>query len=105
MVSAARWGPARFPSCGGVLRSSGVARAVFGGRGSPDLAAFLRFFLLLAGQRGGRPPRCGATREDPEAGIQGWARLAASASAGDDDDCGKVVVLERKGARRTRSSA
>ena len=38
MVSVARWGSARFPFCGGAPRSSDVARAAFGGRGSPDLA-------------------------------------------------------------------
>ena len=105
MVSVARWGSARFPFCGGAPRSSGVARAAFGVRGSPDLSVFLRFLLLLAGRRGGRSPRGGASLEVPEAGTQGLASLAAAASAGDEDGCGKVVVLKREGARRTRSSA
>ena len=82
-----------------------MARAAFAGRRSPDLLASLWILLLLAGRRGGRPPRGGATREDLEAGTQGRAGLAASAGAGDEDGCGKTVVLEREGARRARSSA
>ena len=93
MVSVARWGSARSPSAAALL-------------GAPAWRAR----LLVAGdlricRRGGRPPRGGATREDSEAGTQGQARLAASASAGDEDGCGKVVLLEREGARRARSSA
>ena len=51
MVSAARWGSARFLSCDGVLRSFVAARATFGRCGSSDPAVFCGpSFSLQAGE-------------------------------------------------------